>query len=145
MDEEYVQEHILTGGIVAPVGGASPSDSWPLTAIFVLGVGGGGIHGVPGPLAGAGLPFNAIGYGIYWPGKAPTRSQLTGLCRKHVAIVRDSRLARAVRDISSRWSSCTGSGRRMVLLVRPRENCRQLLAAYQLAACSMGEQRVTQN
>jgi hypothetical protein len=64
MDEEYVQEHILTGGIVAPVGGASPSDSWPLTAIFLLGVGGGGIHGVPGPLAGAGLPFNAIGYGI---------------------------------------------------------------------------------
>jgi hypothetical protein len=34
MDEEYVQEHILTGGIVAPVGGASPSDPWPLTAIF---------------------------------------------------------------------------------------------------------------
>jgi hypothetical protein len=33
MDEEYVQEHILTGGIVAPVGGASPTHSWPLTAI----------------------------------------------------------------------------------------------------------------
>ena len=29
MDEEYVQEHILTGGIVAPVGGASPTHSWP--------------------------------------------------------------------------------------------------------------------
>jgi hypothetical protein len=29
MDEEYVQEHILTGGIVAPVGGASPTRSWP--------------------------------------------------------------------------------------------------------------------
>ena len=28
MDEEYVQEHILTGGIVAPVGGASPTHSW---------------------------------------------------------------------------------------------------------------------
>ena len=33
MDEEYVQEHILTGGIVAPVGRASPTHSWPLRAI----------------------------------------------------------------------------------------------------------------
>jgi hypothetical protein len=23
-------------------------------------------HGVPGPLAGAGLPFIAVGYGVYW-------------------------------------------------------------------------------
>ena len=33
MGEEYVQEHILTDGIVAPVGGASPTHSWPLRAI----------------------------------------------------------------------------------------------------------------
>jgi hypothetical protein len=33
IDEEYVQEHILTDGIVAPVGGASPTHSRPLTAI----------------------------------------------------------------------------------------------------------------
>jgi hypothetical protein len=33
MGEEYVQEHILTGGIVAPVGRASPIHSWPLRAI----------------------------------------------------------------------------------------------------------------
>jgi hypothetical protein len=33
MDEEYVQEHILTGDIIAPVGGTSPTHSWPLTAI----------------------------------------------------------------------------------------------------------------
>ena len=26
----------------------------------------GGAHGVPGPLAGAGLPFIAVGYGAYW-------------------------------------------------------------------------------
>jgi hypothetical protein len=26
----------------------------------------GGVHGVPGPLAGAGLPFIAVGYGVYW-------------------------------------------------------------------------------
>jgi hypothetical protein len=28
--------------------------------------GGGGIRGVPGPIAGAGLPVLAIGYGAYW-------------------------------------------------------------------------------
>jgi len=33
MGEEYVQEHILTGGIVEPVEGASPTHSSPLTAI----------------------------------------------------------------------------------------------------------------
>ena len=33
MDDEYVQEHILTGGIVARVGAASPPNSWPLAAI----------------------------------------------------------------------------------------------------------------
>jgi hypothetical protein len=33
MDEEYVQEHILTGGIVAPVEGGLADSSWPLTAI----------------------------------------------------------------------------------------------------------------
>ncbi|HEY9127674.1 MAG TPA: hypothetical protein VIM62_11140 [Acidobacteriaceae bacterium] len=27
---------------------------------------GGSIHGAPGPLAGAGLPILAIGYGVYW-------------------------------------------------------------------------------
>ena len=26
----------------------------------------GNTHGVPGPLAGAGLPFIAVGYGVYW-------------------------------------------------------------------------------
>ena len=25
-----------------------------------------GVHGAPGPVAGAGLPFLAIGYGVYW-------------------------------------------------------------------------------
>jgi hypothetical protein len=30
------------------------------------GGGGGGIHPTPGPLAGAGLPFIAVGYGVYW-------------------------------------------------------------------------------
>ena len=26
----------------------------------------GGVHGAPGPLAGAGLPFIAVGLGAYW-------------------------------------------------------------------------------
>ena len=30
------------------------------------GGGHGGIHPTPGPLAGAGLPFIAVGYGVYW-------------------------------------------------------------------------------
>jgi hypothetical protein len=25
-----------------------------------------GVHGAPGPLAGAGLPVLAVGYGVYW-------------------------------------------------------------------------------
>jgi hypothetical protein len=25
-----------------------------------------GVHGAPGPLAGAGLPVIAVGYGVYW-------------------------------------------------------------------------------
>jgi hypothetical protein len=28
--------------------------------------GGGNYHGVPGPIAGAGLPIIAVGYGVYW-------------------------------------------------------------------------------
>ncbi|WP_157450228.1 hypothetical protein [Bradyrhizobium sp. ARR65] len=26
----------------------------------------GGVHGAPGPIAGAGLPVIAVGYGVYW-------------------------------------------------------------------------------
>jgi hypothetical protein len=26
----------------------------------------GGVHGAPGPIAGAGLPLVAVGYGVYW-------------------------------------------------------------------------------
>jgi hypothetical protein len=28
--------------------------------------GGGSVHGAPGPIAGAGLPILAVGYGVYW-------------------------------------------------------------------------------
>jgi hypothetical protein len=27
---------------------------------------GGAVHGAPGPIAGAGLPVLAVGYGVYW-------------------------------------------------------------------------------
>jgi hypothetical protein len=27
---------------------------------------GGTVHGAPGPIAGAGLPILAVGYGVYW-------------------------------------------------------------------------------
>jgi hypothetical protein len=28
--------------------------------------GSGNVHGAPGPIAGAGLPILAVGYGVYW-------------------------------------------------------------------------------
>ena len=34
----------------------------PCSSVFC----GGGIHGAPGPIAGAGLPILAVGYGVYW-------------------------------------------------------------------------------
>jgi hypothetical protein len=51
---------LLTFAIGAPIGyvlsQAHQSGNWN----------GGGLHAVPGPLAGAGLPFIAVGYGAYW-------------------------------------------------------------------------------
>jgi hypothetical protein len=32
-------------------------------------------HGVPGPIAGAGLPILAVGYGVYWLVRRRRRSQ----------------------------------------------------------------------
>ena len=67
---------VVTAFLGAPVGYVfyqaklSP-DNWvykggSLTNWKDTGVHGGGLHGVPGPLAGAGLPFLAVGYGAYW-------------------------------------------------------------------------------
>ena len=54
----------ITTGYVYYNGGLSP-DSW----IFQGGSAGnwkdGGIHGAPGPLAGAGLPVAVVAYGVY--------------------------------------------------------------------------------
>jgi hypothetical protein len=33
---------------------------------FTPGCGNGNVHGAPGPIAGAGLPILAVGYGVYW-------------------------------------------------------------------------------
>jgi hypothetical protein len=33
----------------------------------------GGYHGVPAPIAGAGLPFLAVAYGVYWLAKRRRR------------------------------------------------------------------------
>jgi hypothetical protein len=61
----------LTAALGAPVGyvfynGGLSADNW----VYQGGSPGNwkdaGVHGVPGPLAGAGLPFLAAGYGVYW-------------------------------------------------------------------------------
>jgi hypothetical protein len=36
---------------------------------------GGGVHGAPGPIAGAGLPILAVGYGVYWLIRRRRRAQ----------------------------------------------------------------------
>jgi hypothetical protein len=34
-----------------------------------------GVHGAPGPIAGAGLPFLAVGYGVYWLARRRRKAQ----------------------------------------------------------------------
>ena len=66
----------VTAALGAPVGYVfyqarfSP-DNWTYAGGSTLnwkdsGPHGGSTHGVPGPLAGAGLPVIAVGYGAYW-------------------------------------------------------------------------------
>jgi hypothetical protein len=62
---------ILTAAIGAPVGYVfyraqlSP-DNWVYQGGSVTNWKDGGVHGAPGPIAGAGLPILAVGYGAYW-------------------------------------------------------------------------------
>ena len=53
---------VLYSGIVSP-------DNWVYQGGSPFSTGdykNGGVHGAPGPVAGAGLPVLAIGYGAYW-------------------------------------------------------------------------------
>jgi hypothetical protein len=62
---------VLTATLGAPVGYVfytaklSPDD-WVYQGGSATNWKDGGVHGVPGPLVGAGLPFIAVGYGVYW-------------------------------------------------------------------------------
>jgi hypothetical protein len=62
---------ILTAALGAPAGYVfyraklSP-DNWVYQGGRVTNWKDGGVHGAPGPIAGAGLPVLAVGYGVYW-------------------------------------------------------------------------------
>jgi hypothetical protein len=62
---------VVTAALGAPVGyvlyqsSLSP-DNWVYEGGGLANWKDGGVHGVPGPLAGAGLPVIAVGLGAYW-------------------------------------------------------------------------------
>ena len=62
---------LIAIGLVAPVGfvfyqAALSPDNWIFQGGKPSNWKDGGYHGAPGPIAGAGLPLVAIGYGVYW-------------------------------------------------------------------------------
>jgi hypothetical protein len=62
---------LIAIGLVAPVGfvfyqAAFSHDNWIFQGGKPSNWKDGGYHGAPGPIAGAGLPLVAIGYGVYW-------------------------------------------------------------------------------
>ena len=46
--------------------GALSRDNWVYEGGRATNWHNGGVHGAPGPIAGAGLPVLAVGYGVYW-------------------------------------------------------------------------------
>ena len=54
-----------TTGYVFYNGSLSPND-WVYQGGSPANWTSGGVHGAPGPIVGAGLPFVAVGYGVYW-------------------------------------------------------------------------------
>ena len=58
---------ISVSPIVAAISASTPAHAF---CLFFCGgnggKGGGGVHPVPGPLVGAGLPIIAVGYSAYW-------------------------------------------------------------------------------
>jgi hypothetical protein len=62
---------LIAIGLVAPVGfvfyqAALSPNNWIFQGGRASNWKDGGYHGAPGPIAGAGLPVLAIGYGVYW-------------------------------------------------------------------------------
>jgi hypothetical protein len=62
---------LIAIGLVAPVGfvfyqAALSPNNWIFQGGRASNWKDGGYHGAPGPIAGAGLPLVAIGYGVYW-------------------------------------------------------------------------------
>ena len=62
---------LIAIGLVAPVGvvfyqAALSPDNWIFQGGKPSNWKDGGYHAAPGPIAGAGLPLVAIGYGVYW-------------------------------------------------------------------------------
>lgn len=62
---------VVTAALGAPVGyvfyqGSRSPDNWIYQGGSSSNWKDGGLHGVPGPIAGAGLPIIGIGYGAYW-------------------------------------------------------------------------------
>jgi hypothetical protein len=68
---QTVHRHGRIPAVGAPVGYVfyqaqlSP-DNWVYQGGSVTNWKDGGVHGAPGPIAGAGLPILAVGYGAYW-------------------------------------------------------------------------------
>jgi hypothetical protein len=56
---------VATTGYVFYNGSLSP-DNWVYEGGKATNWQNGGVHGAPGPIAGAGLPVLAVGYGFYW-------------------------------------------------------------------------------
>jgi hypothetical protein len=55
---------VATAGFVYYNGGLSPNN-WVFNGGSPSNWSNGGVHGAPGPLAGAGIPVMAIAYGVY--------------------------------------------------------------------------------
>jgi hypothetical protein len=56
---------VATTGYVFYRAGLSPND-WIYQGGNSTNWRDGGVHGAPGPIAGAGLPVLAVGFGVYW-------------------------------------------------------------------------------
>jgi hypothetical protein len=65
---------VATTGYVFYNGALSP-DNWVYEGGKATNWQNGGVHGAPGPIAGAGLPILAVGYGVYWLIRRRRKSQ----------------------------------------------------------------------